>query len=475
MQLKMNLKMVGLHLILILLSAEPVHGCSPPKLHNNQVPLLTELTCSPKMPVTLITAQHAARKWMQGTQRPIASKEQLLEHSCPNQHRESKWIIQSSVSQKLFDETHIAASKNGFVWATIDAYSSHHHLTIRPEEVWFSILSQISFYINAHAEELRSYFVDHKGQKELEVREVGTIHTVDFGLLAQRMAGLIQENVKDPELQTWIMPNWSTTTDNDRTVAAILMMGSMQKYFSYSMTMTCGVPSVTLLGTRADWEDMLHRLDKLSKLGDEAVAFATLLRPVIRHFVASFDPEPSPAVLAFWDKIAHVDSSMSGHDFLSGWITAFCFWDIDGKLMYHGSLLPSSDKAPWYATEQGLELDGVKYHVIDTSDVPSGFASVPVKVNDNGKIYNTTMVAGSIGMQVTSSGQMLDGTRDHKGEYYDYAGELVEYIPTPGTEQPGLDSLQALSGWFMYEKKPEKTLPKDMQSKMEQLRAVGLM
>jgi hypothetical protein len=36
-------------------------------------------------------------------------------------------------------------------------------------------------------EELRDYFVAHEGRKELEVKEVGTIHSVDFGLLAQRM------------------------------------------------------------------------------------------------------------------------------------------------------------------------------------------------------------------------------------------------------------------------------------------------
>ncbi|KAI1785227.1 hypothetical protein LXA43DRAFT_151204 [Ganoderma leucocontextum] len=35
-------------------------------------------------------------------------------------------------------------------------YRSHHHLRIRPDDVWLAILVQLNFYINAHAEELRS-------------------------------------------------------------------------------------------------------------------------------------------------------------------------------------------------------------------------------------------------------------------------------------------------------------------------------
>ena len=54
--------------------------------------------------------------------------------------------------------------------------------------------------VNAHAEELRSKFVAHDGKKELVIEEVGTRYTVDFGLLAKRMAGLLKENVSPPKV-----------------------------------------------------------------------------------------------------------------------------------------------------------------------------------------------------------------------------------------------------------------------------------
>jgi len=42
------------------------------------------------------------------------------------------------------------------------------------------------------------------------------------------------------------MPNFSTTTDNDKSVAAITIMGTLQVYFDYYATLGCGFPSVTL-------------------------------------------------------------------------------------------------------------------------------------------------------------------------------------------------------------------------------------
>jgi hypothetical protein len=54
-------------------------------------------------------------------------------------------------------------SFHGFVKAAIKSYSHHHHLHIRPDDVWLAILTQFSAYVNAHAEDLRDKFVQHEG------------------------------------------------------------------------------------------------------------------------------------------------------------------------------------------------------------------------------------------------------------------------------------------------------------------------
>lgn len=392
----------------------------------------TILTAS-KMPVTLTTASHAPRKWWG---HKATSSQELLKDSCPHQHEQSKWIIQSSFNQQLQD-SHITPSQHGFVRAVFHAYSSHHHLVLRPEDVWFSILTQLNFFINAHAEELRSLFVAHEGRKDLTVTDPGTIDSADLGKLAVLMTEVIEENILDPELRTWIMPAFSTTTDSDRVVAAISMMGAMQKYFSYTMCLRCGIPSVTLLGEREDWEQMVKKLDKIPQFGSEPALFAQLLRPVLEHFVASFDNPSSPGVLEFWNRCAHKLSGGSGPIYLSGWITAFCFWDEDGKSLCGNQRVGRVAQEKFAGYRDGCELDGVLFHNVETDDIPLGASSVPVKLNDNGDLYETKMLAGMVGIQATSSGQTLDNS----------------YTDDPAG--PGLDTIRPVSGWWMYELRSE--------------------
>jgi hypothetical protein len=383
------------------------------------------------MPVTITTAGHAPRIW----QKPKSTTpSELFKAAASSEFKNSKQIIQSSFPEEELQGAHVSPSRNGLVYAAYHAYSHHHHLTIRPEDVWFAILSQLNFYINAHAEELRDYFVAHKGQKELMVYAVGTIHTVNFGTLARHMTKEIQNNVKDPDLQAWIMPDFTTTTDSDRAVAAVLMMGAMQKYFSYGMGLMCGIPSVTLLGEREDWEKIHNKLNKMSEFGDEPTNLAEQLRPILRKFIAMFDAnaKSDPELQAFWGRVADKHDMGSGPTWFSGWITAFCMWDEDGKLINR------------CRDDSGLELDGVRYSQIDIEKIPAGFASVPVKVDDNGTKYNTKMIAGSFGIQATSSGQQTDS---------DNGRPDPEYKPTSETEGTGLDSLQPATGWIMYEVK----------------------
>ncbi|OJJ60227.1 hypothetical protein ASPSYDRAFT_78443 [Aspergillus sydowii CBS 593.65] len=386
------------------------------------------------MPVTLTTAKHPPRRWPYPA---VSSAQELFQRSCPNEYDQSQRVIQTSFTSHLFETSRVSSSKHGFAWALVDAYSHHHNLTIRPEDVWFSILTQLNFYINANAEDLRSLFVAHEGQKELVTVDVGTIHTVDFGTIALKFTRLIEENVVDEELRDWIMPDFSTTTKSDSVVAAILMMGALQEYFKYKSILCCGIPSVTLLGERADWERMVTKLDKLKQFGDEPARFAQLLRPILNHFVLSFDSPESPEVLDFWSKCAERHGG-SGIDQLNGWVSAFIFWDKKGDLLYREQIYPVSS-SEFVARNTDLGLGDVLSRWVDTDDIPPGFASVPITVVDNGKRIDAAMVAGLAGIQARSSGAILDKT-----------------------EETGLDAIQPLSGWWMYEKKGLADTPTNM-------------
>lgn len=99
------------------------------------------------------------------------------------------------------------------------------------------------------------------------------------------------------------------------------MMSSMKKYFTYGVELLCGLPSVTLLGQKRDWEEILKRAERLKTFGDESTVWYTLLQPVLQRFVDTFDDANGEEIRGFWQSIAHYSGGGSGPTYLSGWIT----------------------------------------------------------------------------------------------------------------------------------------------------------
>ena len=253
-----------------------------------------------EMPVTTRGATVVVKKApVQAELSPI----DILKGSCPHQSQQGSRILASSFSDKQF----VRASRNGFVRTAIDAYLQHNHLTLRPDDLWFAILTQFSFYVNGHAEELRHFFVEHKGKKKLQILQDGDL---DLRQFAKDMTGLIAQNIKDPSLREWIVPAFTTTTHEDKVVASILMMGMMKKYFAYCGGVTCGIPSVTLLGEKKDWEEILRRIEFLREIPDPpptVLGFSTdmqdwysHLKSIVSNFVLTFDAPDSDHVVDFW-------------------------------------------------------------------------------------------------------------------------------------------------------------------------------
>ncbi|KAG8525227.1 uncharacterized protein KY384_008871 [Bacidia gigantensis] len=397
------------------------------------------------MPVSIRPSPHGANVIKDAFEEDALG---LLKKVSPRTQWKCTELLQSSFHSHQIP-TNVLASRNGFVNSIVHSYSQHRHLTFRPEDVWFAILTQFSSFVNANSEAVRHHFVAHEGRKHLQIEYPAgyTRQTIDFGDFAKKMTGLIDANVVDAELRDWIMPDFSTTTEHDRVVASILMMGTMQKFFSYGASVMCGLPSVTLLGEKDDYERIYARLDKLKTFGDEPSTFCDLLKPVIRRFVLSFDEPQSGEVLSFWQRVLDVKSG-SGFTRYSGWIAAFCFWTDQGRCLYDRARLEMEkkdyeqsvfgdvveDKGGYKCTrhvEQNLELDGVRYHRVDSKCVAAGWLQVPVSVSDGGGKFEAEMIAGSVGIECRSSGEALA------------SGDV------------GLDSMQPVTGWWMFEKFPD--------------------
>ncbi|KIM38730.1 hypothetical protein M413DRAFT_241140 [Hebeloma cylindrosporum] len=326
-------------------------------------------------------------------------------------------LIQSSLTNEEFSKGGVRREPNGFVHTALRAYNYHHHLILRPDDIWIAILGQLNLYINNHSEDLRHVFVAHEGQKKLRVQMGGAD---DFGDIALLLAEKIEENIHNPAFKKWALPDFTTTTRIDTAICAITLMSTLKSYFKYECS-RCGVPQVTLEGERSDYENILRRLEELPTfgLGEEPNAWVALLRPIIKKFIAAFDGNPDAT---FWNRIAHIDDlKRSGGPILSGWITAFCVWDTDG--IWQGPPMPKHHPAD----QKYLDIaESFTYGILRYDEIPGGFCQVDLRVLDGRPNADCIMVAGHMGT-------VVEGNRS--------------------------DTVRPLSAWYIYEN-PEQTSEK---------------
>lgn len=321
-------------------------------------------------------------------------------------------------------------SGDSFVRGAIQAWGEHLHLVVRPDEVWFTILVQMNFYMLSHAEEIRSLFVDHEGQEEIFIKDY-TWYDVLI-----RFKDEIQKRVKTDWLLDWITPNFSTTTESDIMTANILMMGLSKAYFKYIGKQVCGLPSVTLLGTHADWTKLVAKLDRLPDFGAEPAEYKARLRPILTRIAASFEDPDSAETRLFWNQIVNAEAShLCGAPpvYVSGWITGFYHWNDNGRPFGQSNTS---------AIKSGLTLDGVKYPVLDLSFAPVGYARAPFIMKDFGGMddFPAYVAAGGLGKQIT------EGPPEGYREALERTGgdvKLAEDKTVHGTLRP-------LSGWMLY-------------------------
>ncbi|KAM9980145.1 hypothetical protein ACTFIZ_006392 [Dictyostelium cf. discoideum] len=306
-------------------------------------------------------------------------------------------VVRSSIKEGISK----SVGGNSFVQSCFLAYSNHHSLIIRVDDIWMAILVQFSSYLNANAEQLRSKIVDFQGKKQLVVSGNGTLMTANYESLTIRMTEEIEKNIKDPSIREWVNKPFSTTTPNDTMAASIALMATVKSYFEYKMCLMCGLPEVTLEGTLDDWIDLKNRIEKLkefdfkgNKDGSVMKDWSEMLSPIIDKIIDSVNGKPD---IEWWNRIANQEGAGSGPRYISGWITAFCVFNNDGKWM-------GKNKVRCEFGGKKLNTDWI---FVDTNEIPKGFLFVPVKIDDNGTEYNTEFFAGHMAVSTLDKSKTI--------------------------------------------------------------------
>ena len=85
-------------------------------------------------------------------------------------------------------------------------------------------------------------------------------------------------------------------------------MCTMQEYFSYGMTLLCGLPSVDIRGTLDDWRSIVLKikdLDKYDTKSGEMVRWRKVLLPILEEIIRT--KQGVDNMDSFWKKMCHIN------------------------------------------------------------------------------------------------------------------------------------------------------------------------
>src|SRR5262249_52279486 len=123
------------------------------------------------------------------------------------------------------------------------------------------ILTQIAFFFVQPG--LRQYFLTHDDTKPIKIQAPSS-GKLWPGVL-DTLTNISKTSIR-PQFQSWINPNFTTTTSQDAKIYQITLLyptvfsssgGGYEKLLI--PTNNCGIPEITLKGTTEDWKWMLEK------------------------------------------------------------------------------------------------------------------------------------------------------------------------------------------------------------------------
>jgi hypothetical protein len=291
---------------------------------------------------------------------------------------EDTHVAKNSSDTLLFATTPLNCFKsvfgNSLIGSIYIAYNNHYKLILRPDDVWLSIVYTFSDYVVYHSDKLRNNFIIRDNKIKLYTK----CESFTFDNLFDSVNDLVDQ-VEQHTVNSYkklLDPDFTTTTKKDLLTARIALMGAVQKYFAFSMFMSCGIPEVTLMGDLEDWVKLRNKLDFLDIYGIADLSnWKILLSNICQEFINSYQGNVNND---FWQSAVNCIPAGSGSSDISGWLLGFTPFL----------------KGEWrIGTIENIIKTGEYGNIPTSSFETTNIVEFPVRINDD---YDTYIHAGGI-------------------------------------------------------------------------------
>lgn len=295
-----------------------------------------------------------------------------------------------TVTSSFRDDQFCYMGASAFFHSLVFAYCDHRPVVLSPDMIWELISLGFSQFVNKDPEAVRHLLVQHEGKKTLTVESEYPLYSpeVRWDDILTDFEKQIDANTT-PDFTQTMVADFSTTGKVERIVSQMTMMSSVKAFFDFVVHyIACGIPSITLEGTTADWQSVMDRTMKLKDYGMDW--WVKDLSPILQQFV---DASQGKVDRKFWKGIVkkeRVSEMQNG-----GGCSLKPTTRVDGWFL---KLMPY--------TEKGRTPESVPYN-FDGFEAQMSTTPFIYQIRDNGgtrvlESQNMEMWAGFVGADIDS-------------------------------------------------------------------------
>lgn len=337
------------------------------------------------------------------------------------------------------------------------AFSNHLPLVLSPDVIWVTIIQGLAQHIRLNPEKHRAFLVNHQGKRELTVIR-SDLHRRSpenpWAEVIAQFSAQIHEEIGD--LAECLLCDFSTTGPLERTVSEVALLDVLQPYFSYHVVAICGIPSVTLEGTQADWQKLRQKVELLAPF--DLDWWLDELRPICDQFARAAAGDVDRP---HWQRLYKIQQ-VYGAEVINGWIGKLFPYTKDfdaGTYSNRNALLDPEVEAEIRKLEAEDLKIGREKHLrfdapgISAEELPRGLSQVPFTLTDQTDKRAMEFVAGPIAVtrnDETGSLRPTLGWAVRESPPIEQAVlRLAEHKLEPAKEPLSWAKLRQLGAWYM--------------------------
>ena len=270
---------------------------------------------------------------------------------------------------------HAKYTHTGLVYYFHLCWSQEVGACLRPDMLWFTIVSEIAYMVNKNPKDFRQLFTNTKEKQNINTR-TNDVTDIDIDQLVEQL----KNKVKNEEFVKLLTETtFESSVDGFQEAIISAFAYSAMPYFNY-LTSMCGIPQLEIQGTVKDWKNLLDSVISLNDiLGTQldgrldksfSTYFENMIVTIDDIIKYNFHQPNSEEGNNFFNDIFHYGKNsicQSGHDhvIIRGWIKNFYLSNNGMDLYKYNKHLNCVPYQNIETKRQFCKFSGLTYSIYD--------------------------------------------------------------------------------------------------------------